>query len=285
MGTRAKFECYIARYQDKVVYVGSGAKGRHKHINSGKSHVVELNQMFLQGYLLDVEVIPKKNKESALLHEEALIRELEPVFNTVWTKAGKRDRDEKIAEFMETIIEKPPMKFEVVYQVKEEAEPDPDKLGLVFKEGYKWSSVIIKDVPVSYARLHKHHVAHWSKKLKYDVYVYSVVIYLTIEQLDYLQNIRRFDFGKVDKVMEYTREKHCDLREQPYAEGLYACRIERNALKYGGKGFNHIKVKTKTEEGLIDREHGIMNGTICSVKFIYMTGHSELYLDTVVVKG
>lgn len=288
MSEKYTHECYIGRYNGQVLYVGSGVKGRHKHINSGKSHVVELNMMFLKGMLLDVEVMQKSSKESALLYEEELIKELDPIFNVMLTRDGKLNREKRVNDFLASIDEKPVEQRDVVYTVAEEVEVDPKDINLIFKTSGKWASLIIKDAPVAYVRVNDYHASYWSKDLHYDVYVYSLIMYLTLDQLNYLTNVAGFSFRRVDKVLDRrfdTKDKHSNLYEQPYAEGLYACTVERNAFRYGGKGINEIKLKTMTEQGLVDRDKGVRNGTKCSIKFIYLPNETDLLLDTVVVKG
>lgn len=76
------YEVYIARYHG-VKYVGSGMKGRHRHLLSGKSHVLQANKFFFEkGKKLKIEVIPFSSKEDALIEERRLIRELSPLWNT-----------------------------------------------------------------------------------------------------------------------------------------------------------------------------------------------------------
>jgi len=38
-------EVYLCYLEDEIVYVGSGKLNRHKHCNSGISHVYELNRL------------------------------------------------------------------------------------------------------------------------------------------------------------------------------------------------------------------------------------------------
>lgn len=53
------YELYHCKYQGEVVYIGQGARGRHRHCNSGTSHVYELNEIyFTEGKdVLDVTVV------------------------------------------------------------------------------------------------------------------------------------------------------------------------------------------------------------------------------------
>lgn len=40
------YELYHCKYQGEVVYIGQGSRGRHRHCNSGISHVFELNEIY-----------------------------------------------------------------------------------------------------------------------------------------------------------------------------------------------------------------------------------------------
>ena len=42
------FEVYICKFENSVVYIGSGGLNRHKHCKSGISHVYELNEIHFQ---------------------------------------------------------------------------------------------------------------------------------------------------------------------------------------------------------------------------------------------
>ena len=39
------YEVYVCRVDGEIVYIGSGRHGRHKHCDSGCSHVYELNKI------------------------------------------------------------------------------------------------------------------------------------------------------------------------------------------------------------------------------------------------
>lgn len=53
------FEVYFCYYKDVVVYIGKGRLGRHKHCNSGASHVYKMNELhFKEGKdVLKTEVV------------------------------------------------------------------------------------------------------------------------------------------------------------------------------------------------------------------------------------
>lgn len=78
------FEVYVCSYNNENLYVGQGKSGRHKHCNSGCSHVYELNKLHFDGVVFDVEVVFVDSDASKVLDmEKKLIRDLKPKFNVV----------------------------------------------------------------------------------------------------------------------------------------------------------------------------------------------------------
>ena len=51
------YEVYVCKNGSEVVYIGEGRFGRHKHCNSGTSHVYELNKLHFDGVVLEVDVV------------------------------------------------------------------------------------------------------------------------------------------------------------------------------------------------------------------------------------
>ena len=81
-------EVYICKKDGEIVYIGKGRKGRHKHCNSGTSHVYELNEIhFKEGSnILETEVVKYfKTDEEATILERLLIQKYKPAFNKVFT--------------------------------------------------------------------------------------------------------------------------------------------------------------------------------------------------------
>lgn len=73
---------YVARYGDKVMYVGEGKRGREKHVTSGTSHLYEANRYHFRGMVVDVEVLEEvETKEEAVSLENKYIADLAPVWN------------------------------------------------------------------------------------------------------------------------------------------------------------------------------------------------------------
>lgn len=83
------YELYTCSYKDVVVYVGEGIKGRHKHCNSGCSHVYELNKIHFQegDDVLCVKVLEQSTSKSDVTKKEKLlINKYKPKFNKNFTK-------------------------------------------------------------------------------------------------------------------------------------------------------------------------------------------------------
>ena len=77
------FEVYVGRLGDEVVYVGQGKVDRHKHLNSGVSHVYEANMAHFAGNVIGIEVLLLDGKGMAVAKEAELIQELQPRWNKI----------------------------------------------------------------------------------------------------------------------------------------------------------------------------------------------------------
>ena len=84
------YEVYVCKHDGVVVYVGQGYYNRHKHCNSGTSHVYELNKLHFQGVVFDVEVTILDNKDVAVKKEKELIKKYLPKFNKNFMQNGKQ---------------------------------------------------------------------------------------------------------------------------------------------------------------------------------------------------
>lgn len=110
---KALYEVYVCKLDNEVLYVGQGASGRHKHCNSGSSHVYELNKLHFEGKTFDVYVVfQTNNKKHVLQKEKDLIGELKPKLNTVHNSANKITCGEsKIKQFRKLLENKDPKLF------------------------------------------------------------------------------------------------------------------------------------------------------------------------------
>jgi hypothetical protein len=78
---------YVVRFEDEIVYIGSGIKDRHNHCISGTSHVYDLNRLHFEGKVVDVKVIKTNiTKQESLVAEKELILLHRPKFNKVYLK-------------------------------------------------------------------------------------------------------------------------------------------------------------------------------------------------------
>lgn len=98
------YECYIVKDESgRVVYVGEGVQGRHKHVNSGISHVYELNKRHFEKHIWDVHVQQCGSKTQAQDMELALIHEHNPEFNVHNTST--RDFRKKITKLRKNLTD------------------------------------------------------------------------------------------------------------------------------------------------------------------------------------
>ena len=79
------YEVYMCKFQDDVLYIGSGKIGRHTHCDSGISNVYGLNRLHFGGVELDVKVLKTfKNQKDSIDEEVRLIKLYSPKFNKVY---------------------------------------------------------------------------------------------------------------------------------------------------------------------------------------------------------
>ena len=97
------YEVYLCYLDKEIVYIGSGALNRHRHCNSGVSHVYELNKLHFKGTVFDIKVQKYRNRKDALDKEKHLIQKHLPKFNTVFTPkhSNKHEYMNKCREFRE----------------------------------------------------------------------------------------------------------------------------------------------------------------------------------------
>lgn len=85
-----KYEVYAGYYKDELVYIGSGKKGRHLHLNSGVSHLYEANKLHFQNESIDVKLIyTTDNKKDSLYYEKLQIENLKPLWNKTYNNDNK----------------------------------------------------------------------------------------------------------------------------------------------------------------------------------------------------
>lgn len=77
------FVVYCAKHNGKIVYIGSGKKGRQHHCNSGVSSCKLLNQLYFTSDIpIEVELLKQSlTKEQSICLEKELIKKYLPIGN------------------------------------------------------------------------------------------------------------------------------------------------------------------------------------------------------------
>ena len=96
------YEVYLCKYKGEVVYVGQGGYKRHKHCNSGISHVYELNKLHFSGVVFDVTVKIFSSKAKAVEKEKELIKMYLPKFNRDFMQNDKQMKGAERSLFKST---------------------------------------------------------------------------------------------------------------------------------------------------------------------------------------
>lgn len=78
-----QYEVYVVKVRNSIVYIGMGKRGRHRHAESGVSHVYGLNYLhFKNPKEVTTHVIQNTlTQERALELEIELIKEYRPIYN------------------------------------------------------------------------------------------------------------------------------------------------------------------------------------------------------------
>lgn len=104
------FEVYICKLDGNIVYIGSGANGRHKHCNSGCSHVYGLNKLHFEGKVFDIQVKKFNDKQDSLNHEKDLILKHKPKYNSVYLSKERNIKGTKSLE-LKALFRKEVMRY------------------------------------------------------------------------------------------------------------------------------------------------------------------------------
>lgn len=83
---------YEVLYENKVVYIGSGKRGREQHVKSGKSHSPDLNRLFFTDPdNIHVNIIREElSKSESLEMEKEYIQATEPIYNKALTSRNRK---------------------------------------------------------------------------------------------------------------------------------------------------------------------------------------------------
>lgn len=87
-----KYMVYFGFVDNELVYIGKGQDGREQHLNKGRSHVYEANELHFNGGHVSFDKMYVESEEQATKLEEVLIKLYNPVWNKVHT--GKRNHVE-----------------------------------------------------------------------------------------------------------------------------------------------------------------------------------------------
>lgn len=94
MKTKNSWIVYACHNNIDLLYIGHGKVGREKHVNSGTSHVYELNRdHFLCGNLVTVILKYFDTKKEASEYEEEIIRKCLPKYNKM-----VKDAEQKVSD-------------------------------------------------------------------------------------------------------------------------------------------------------------------------------------------
>lgn len=104
-----KYEVYMCKMDNEVIYIGSGKHGRHQHCTSGTSHVYELNKLHFSKCNVSVNVLQSNlSKEQSLRLEKELILQYLPRFNKVYKEKFRNfavDKKTIMDVFVKSLIE------------------------------------------------------------------------------------------------------------------------------------------------------------------------------------
>lgn len=111
MGILIMYEVYVCKYDDDIVYIGQGLKGRHRHCISGKSHVYELNEIFFSDnrnrLSVNIHTYCSDKKDAEMLEKE-LIQRYRPKFNSVFLNTDRQKSASKVKKFMSNMLKDVP---------------------------------------------------------------------------------------------------------------------------------------------------------------------------------
>lgn len=100
------YEVYVCKQGDKVIYVGQGKVGRHKHCSNGCSHVYDLNRLHFSGESVEVKVEFVPTKEEALTKEKFLINMYKPKFNKIGVSDDRYDKAKERSRFKSLFVDR-----------------------------------------------------------------------------------------------------------------------------------------------------------------------------------
>lgn len=129
---------YKVSHNNLIYYIGHGAYGRQKHVNSGCSHVYELNRMHFNGVVFSIDIEKFNTKQDASAREEFLIRALKPPLNKVFTDSSKINKMKSLSLLKKFVLDKSMMFVEK----KDISSADHDRLRRLVNEHSIYSCIV-----------------------------------------------------------------------------------------------------------------------------------------------
>ena len=164
-------EVYVCKYNDVIVYIGKGVKGRHKHCISGCSHVFELNKIFFTEGVDSLEVVVVKefsSNQEAMELEKYLIGLYQPKFNKVFTNKNTRGIYALDGKTVKIKLKGGAKKYNLYNEKKESYYNLVDEFLEYF--GYKaiLDNTIMLNSTSTYIKIKKKYLTSLVRRLRYD---------------------------------------------------------------------------------------------------------------------
>ena len=162
------FEVYICKFEDSVVYIGSGSLNRHKHCASGTSHVYELNEIHFSSERdkLSVEVVEFfNNKNDSLAYEKDLILMYQPTYNKAILNQSSYNTGAEAYNLLKQML------IEIDnYELTDGAKLKLELLIREFFGYYRYNRISMLDIPIynigTYKKVGKIHLKNFSRFLR-----------------------------------------------------------------------------------------------------------------------
>ena len=162
------FEVYICKFENSVVYIGSGGLNRHKHCKSGVSHVYELNEIHFSSERdkLSVEVVEFfSNKNDSLAYEKDLILLYQPTYNKAILNQSSYNTGAEAYKLLKNLLSEIEN-----YRLTDTTKLKLDLLIREFFSYYRYNRILVLDVPIytigTYEKVGKTHLKNFSRFLR-----------------------------------------------------------------------------------------------------------------------
>jgi len=218
---RNEYVVYQASHNGELYYVGHGVKGRESHVNSGCSHVYELNRMHFEGNIFELTLEYHPTKELAAEREKGLIQSRRPQFNVVYCSNSKTDKMRSLSlllDFIQISVEKARKEGLCNRSFKEKLKDTLDTHGLkksVIGVRFDLMSRVVYDKTRS--RTQTLSRGNATKGKEFIEYIYSItktskggIFHLSDGVInDFIEHLQSFPVGlrnEFEKILEERRE-------------------------------------------------------------------------------